>query len=206
MFKFTSWTIGILVLIYAVCGNCPVISASSHLDLVIVASSPPNQPTEAEILDDIVSGGVKLLSEFLQQGGSPNRFFHAAVNAGAIDAVKLMLDRGAKVDLVDGDSLTPLMVAARHTYRVGPEMIRLLLDRGAKVNARANKGSTPLMFAAACPAKHYEASYVQVVELLIKRGAKVNVKNNQGLTPLKIAKNGRWHQIIAVLKKAGARG
>jgi ankyrin repeat protein len=61
------------------------------------------------------------------------------------------------------------------------------------------------MFACACPAKHYEDSYLEVVRLLIKRGAKVNVKNNQGLTPLKIAQEGKWHKITTALKKGGAR-
>ena len=203
--KFMRAAIALLVFSFFICSNESTIAAIRHLERPRSTSYQTSRPSEASVFEDIVSGRVELLDRYLQQGGSPNRFLHAAVNAGSLDAVKMMLDRGAKVDLPGEDGLTPLMVAARHTYRVGVEMIQLLLDRGANVNARANRGSTPLMFACACPAQHYEDSYVEVVRRLIKRGAKVNVKNQQRLTPLKIAKHGRWAKITAVLKQAGAR-
>ncbi len=173
-----------------------------------VAQSPNQAKSEAtdEVFDDIVSNRVDKLKVFLDRGGNVNDYLHPAINAGSIDAVKMMLDRGANVNLIGEDGITPVMLSARLTYRGGVKMTQLLIDKGANVNARASKGSTPLMFASLCTANHYQDEYVKVTKLLIKSGAKVNVKNNKGDTPLSLAKNGGWKKIVAVLKKAGAKG
>jgi uncharacterized protein len=162
---------------------------------------------EDEVLADIYQDHSAKLTTFLNAGGNPNRFLHQAVNNGAMACVKIMLKRGANVDSIDinNDNLTPLMVAARHTYRVGAEMSELLVKYGANVHARASKGSTPIMFAAWGTADHYEDEYVKVVKLLIKNGAKVNVKNKMGTTPLSIARSGKWKKIAATLVRAGAK-
>lgn len=163
--------------------------------------------SEDEVLEDIYQGNSDKLNIFLNTGGNPDRFLHQAVNTGSIICVKIMLKRGANVDSIDinNDNLTPLMVAARHTYRVGAEMSELLVKNGADVNARASKGSTPIMFASWSTAVHYEDEYVKVIKLLIKNGAKVNVKNKMGTTPLSIARSGKWKKIAATLIKAGAK-
>jgi uncharacterized protein len=162
---------------------------------------------ENEVLEDIFNHNVDKLNAFLDAGGNPDRFLHSAVNNGSIAAVELMLKRGANVDAVDlnNDNLTPLMVAARYTYRVGIGMSELLIKNGANVNARASLGSTPIMFASWGTAVHYEDEYVKVVKLLIKNGAKVNVKNKLGNTPLKIARSGGWKKIANLLVKMGAK-
>jgi uncharacterized protein len=173
---------------------------------IIKLSSQQNQESEDELFNDIVINRVEKLTKFLKAGGSPNRFLHSAVNAGAIDCVKLMLTRGANVNLVGQDGLTPVMVSARFTYRTSVKMTDLLISKGANVNAKASKGSTPLMFAASgVVASHYQDEYVKVVQLLIKHGAKVNVKNQMGNTPLSIAKNGKWQKIVEELTSAGAK-
>lgn len=163
--------------------------------------------TEDEVLEDIFQHHTDKLNVFLDAGGNPDKFLHSAVNTGSRECVEIMLKRGANVNAIDisNDNVTPLMVAARHTYRVGSEMSEFLIKSGATVNARASRGSTPIMFAAWGTAVHYEDEYVKVVKLLIKNGAKVNVRNNMGSTPLKIARSGNWKKITAVLIKAGAK-
>jgi uncharacterized protein len=157
------------------------------------------------VFEDIVLNRVDKLKQFLNSGGNPDRYLHAAINAGSIDCVKLMLIRGANVNLADDEGLTPLMISARVTYRGGVEMTKLLINKGANVNARASKGSTALMYAAWGVADRYQDEYVKVVRLLIKHGAKVNVKNKIGASPLSIAKEGKWQKIVIALKKAGAK-
>jgi uncharacterized protein len=167
-----------------------------------------SNPILTEDLKSAISeDNIDALDEYLNNFNTPNYFLHYAVNAGALKCVNKLLKRGANVNLVDtdNDGLTPLMVSAKYTYRVGSEMSLLLIRNGAKVNARAIKGSTPLMFASSSNADHYEDEYVKVVRLLIKNGAKVNVRNEAGDTPLSIAKEGSWRKIVAVLKKAGAK-
>ncbi|WP_310423243.1 ankyrin repeat domain-containing protein [Chamaesiphon sp. VAR_48_metabat_135_sub] len=168
-------------------------------------SSQPIEASVDEVLDDIVINRVEKLKKFVDRGGSPNRYLHAAINSGSIDCVELMLARGANVNLVGEEGLTPVMISARVTYRGGVEMTKLLINKGANVNARAGKGSTALIFAAWGVANHYQDEYVEVVKLLIKHGAKVNVKNKMGDTPLTIAKSGNWKKIVATLKNAGAK-
>lgn len=167
--------------------------------------SEPSTDSEDPIFDDVVLNRVDKLKRFLRKGGIPDRYFDAAINAGAIDCVKLMMARGANVNLPGDEGVTPLMNSVRVTYRGTIEITEFLIKKGAKVNARANKGSTALIYASSGVAAHYEDDYVQVVRLLIKNGEKVNVKNQMGATPLSIAKEEKWKKIVGVLRKAGAK-
>ncbi|MDZ7960363.1 MAG: ankyrin repeat domain-containing protein [Aulosira sp. DedQUE10] len=166
--------------------------------------------TETENPEDILieavsTDQVEILKQFLDQGGDPNRYFALAVSDGAMQSVQLMLLRGANVNYGDTNGITPLMVAARYTYRAGVEMTKLLLDKGAVVNAKSLKGSTALMFACSPVAQHYEDDYAKVVKMLIAKGAQLNVKNQMGASPLSVATQGNWQKIVAILKKAGAK-
>jgi uncharacterized protein len=176
--------------------NHPIVDRSTH---------QANKESVDEIFEEIALNRVNKLKHFLDRGGSPNRYLHGAIDSGSIDCVKLMLARGANVNLTGDEGLTPVMISARVTYRGGVEMTQLLIKKGANVNARASKGSTALMFAAWGVADHYQDDYVKVTRLLVKHGAKVNVKNKMGDTPLIIAKRGNWQKIVATLKNAGAR-
>jgi uncharacterized protein len=190
--------------IAAITVNNPILqSPPSHITAQL-ASKPVGESDEA-VFEDIVSGKVTKLRQFLDRGGNPNLYFHAAVNSGAIDCVKLMIDRGANINLAGDEGVTPLMTSVRVTYRNGLEITKLLVKRGAKINAQADRGITPLMYAAWSVADHYEDEYVNVVQFLIQHGAKVNIKNKMGDTPLSIAKGGNYRKIVATLKKAGAK-
>ena len=220
MSKATIYGTSLVLIVNLLLINHPTIAASKvnllnlatrndrHLNYTHLRVDRSSQPTEEsvdEILDDMTMNRVDKLKKFIDRGGSPNRYLHAAINSGSIDCVNLLLARGANVNLVGEEGLTPVMISARVTYRGGVEMTQLLIKQGANVNARASKGSTPLMFAAWGVADHYQDEYVRVVRLLIKHGAKVNIKNKMGDTPLTIANSGNWQKIVATLKKAGAR-
>jgi uncharacterized protein len=168
-------------------------------------ASESNAEAEDPIYDDVILNRVDKLKQFLTKGGSPDRYFHAAINAGSIDCVKLMVARGANVNLPGDEGVTPLMTSVRITYRGTIEITELLIKKGARINAKASKGSTALMYASSGVAAHYENEYVRVVRLLIKNGAQVNVKNQMGATPLSIAREGKWKKIVATLQKAGAK-
>jgi uncharacterized protein len=206
MSKLSISTVCFVVAANLVLVNHPAISAMPTGEYLLAQSSTQkNKVIEDEIFADIGLNRVDRLQQFLNGGGSANRYFHAAVNSGTIDCVKLMLSRGANVNLAGDEGVTPLMTAVRVTYRGGVEMTELLIKKRANVNARAGKGSTALMYASSSVAAHYEDDYVRVVRLLIKHGAKVNVKNQMGATPLSIAKGGNWKKIVTALKKAGAK-
>jgi uncharacterized protein len=208
MSKFNNFLVCLVVIANPLFIHQSTIAAPTVINSRSVAQSPSqgNVEDRDDVLDDIVSNRVGKLKGFLDRGGSVNDYLHPAINAGAIDPVKMMLSRGANVNLIGEDGITPVMLSAKLTYRVGVKMTQLLIDKGANVNASANKGSTPLMFASLCTASHYQDEYVKVTKLLIKSGAKVNVRNKMGDTPLSLAKSGGWNKIVAVLKKAGAKG
>jgi uncharacterized protein len=174
---------------------------------LVLNQSANEQSTESEdpIFEDIVLNRVEKLKQFLDKGGSPDRYFYAAVNAGAIDCVTMMISRSANVNLPGDEGVTPLMTSVKVTYRGTLEITELLIKKGANVNARAGRGSTALMYASSGVSARYEDDYVQAVRLLIKNGAKVNVKNQKGATPLSIARSGKWKKIVAALQKAGAK-
>jgi ankyrin repeat protein len=58
-----------------------------------------------------------------------------------IDAAKLLLDKGAKVDSKATGGTTPLDLAAQAGC---VDMVNLLLSKGANVNAHDDQGRTPL--------------------------------------------------------------
>ena len=70
------------------------------------------------------------------------RGLHIAVKARDLSWVGFLIQKGARVDLKDGQGNTPLMVAAR----VGNlEAARVLISRGANLNTTNSAGETPLI-------------------------------------------------------------
>jgi ankyrin repeat protein len=109
---------------------------------------------------------------------------------GNLDAVKLLLAKGAKVNAVsrpvmglpsrNGPSefgnLTALLMAAPFGP---PELIKTLLDAGADVNARDVRGMTPLMLAIAT-----DRQDPSVLRMLLEHGADPQVRSNLNETAI----------------------
>ena len=66
---------------------------------------------------------------------------HLAATHCHVDAAKVLLDKGAKIDGKATGGTTPLDLAAQAGC---VDMVKLLLAKGAKVNARDDQGRTPL--------------------------------------------------------------
>jgi ankyrin repeat protein len=137
-----------------------------------------------------------------------------------IDVVKLLISKGADINLKNKYSYSPL-----HSVK-SKEVARLLIENGADVNATDSDGNTPL-HEVFMPEKDWTArikiganvSYCdtnlkELVEYLIEQGADVKVKNKRGETPskkfLKYAKD--WglreettKEIENVFRKHGAK-
>ena len=93
------------------------------------------------------------------------------------DIMKMFLDQGARVGVLDRESRTSLHAAS---YQGDPSSIELLIHHGADVNATDNHGWTPLHFAAA--GENYDA-----LEILIENGSDVAAVDNTGRTALHLA-------------------
>lgn len=109
-----------------------------------------------------------------------------------LEMVKLLLDRGAKIEAKSKDGYTVLSLAisatvfddprnlkGRHCLPGQEEVIRLLLERGANPNAPAGTNSTVFgnalihldICGEKCPVDHLE-----IIKMLLKKGANPNTK------------------------------
>lgn len=115
-----------------------------------------------------------------------------AAKACDVPAAKLLLSRGAKVDLATSQGLTPLLVVAGSNWAITDtrgrfrnekqciELAKMLLDAGANINATNNNGQTSLHAAARMDMKDF-------VRFIGERGANLEAKDRSGATPLDIA-------------------
>ena len=146
---------------------------------------------------------------------------HNAVISGNIETVKLLIDRGAKLDIADEDGVTPLqlameydrdeigsLIAAKGTVpltmtqaiRCGSDNdVMRLLAAGADLKAHDEFGDTPL---------HTAAKYgrIALVTALIEKGADVDALNSLGLqTPLCSASAKGQTEAVRLLLSKGAQ-
>ena len=166
-----------------------------ELKALLEAGADPNSPLRLESLPLTVYHGY---------GNDP---------AARRKIVRLLLDKGAKVNAADKKGRTPLMTAAADgdtdsmqllldrqadchasdaygrtalhdaVYCGVPEAVSLLIARGADVNARTQDGETPLKWAVWRSDRENDARF-SIAEFLLARGAQVNASDAKGVTPL----------------------
>ena len=116
-----------------------------------------------------------------------------AAEIGSVDAMRLLLDRGADVNAQNAFGSTALMWSVSD-----PAKVRLLLDRGAQVNTAAKSGRTALIIAA------FTNPSADVVRLLLAKGAQVDVMDRRHVTPMNGATFGNDTATVRLLLEAGA--
>lgn len=107
---------------------------------------------------------------------------HVAAEFGAVEAARLLLDRGASVDEPAEDGHTPLFHAVSQFHDAGLAMTELLLDRGADRSIRARLPGrydtdeivecTPLDYALRFPGEEFPGANERTIALLRARGAR----------------------------------
>ena len=116
-----------------------------------------------------------------------------AAEIGSVDAMRLLIDRGADVNAQNAFGSTALMWSVSDAAKV-----HLLLDHGAQVNTSARSGRTALIIAA------FTNPSAEVVRLLLAKGAKVQVMDTRHVTPLNAATFGNDTEAVRLLLEAGA--
>jgi len=144
------------------------------------AQRPESPLTQAAIRND-VAALRQLLDDGhnADEGGDPWTPLIWASRSGSIEAIKVLLDSGADVNLAgstgDNWAATPLQHAILQRQ---PAAVRLLLDRGADPNRGAGPGSpAPLLLAAG-------DTDPAILNLLLAHGADPTVEDEHGATPL----------------------
>ncbi|KAG9468250.1 hypothetical protein GDO78_023143 [Eleutherodactylus coqui] len=118
----------------------------------------------------------------------------AAAHAGNLDAVRLMLSRGANLEATDEDGQTPLGLAAHQGHL---SVVELLLERGARHDHSDSRGWSPLRAAA-------WGGHTEVVESLLAFGAQPDTSGPDGRTALRAAAWSGHEGPVKALIRAGA--
>jgi ankyrin repeat protein len=95
-----------------------------------------------------------------------------AAASGNVGAARLLLDKGAKPDLLDQNRTTPLLLGAQNA-----DIVQTLLNHGANPNSANKTGFTHLMLAAM-------NGNLESIQLLTEHGANINTITQAGRAAL----------------------
>ena len=150
----------------------------------LLAAGACTQRPETPLTQAAVRNDVAALRQLLDaghkvdEGGDSWTALIWASRSGSIEAINLLLDSGADVNLPgptgDDWDATPLQHAILAQQ---PAAVRLLLDRGADLNRGAGGSPTPLSLAAG-------DTDPTILKLLLAHGADPSIEDENGATPL----------------------
>lgn len=96
---------------------------------------------------------------------------HMAAESGSVPCIRFLLARGAKVDLRNSETETPLHEAA---FNARPEAIKALLDAGADINLETGDYSFTALHNVLKYKYTVTEQQIETIELLLDRGLDVN--------------------------------
>lgn len=196
------WLLG--VLLSAGCVNqpshqIPVGQISKHEQVVPGPAVPMVQPEfTAAIKEGDVAKVVELLKGNYEQinlplGESGWTPLHRAVLYSHQKLVRVLIEQGADVNLVDNYGWAPLHYAAMNG---NSDALSFLLAYGADKNRKAQQGESPLHWAV-------NNNQNETVSLLVRAGAYLNTLDDLGRTPLDIATTMGLSSLAKYLRDAG---
>jgi uncharacterized protein len=150
----------------------PLLDANPPLDVFDAAAVGRTRG-----LEELLDGEPGLVTSWSKDGFTP---LHLAAFFGEEEAVKILLERGADVNVVSRNPnivVTPLHSAAAGSH---PGIVKLLLEAGADVNAAQDRGFTPLHSAANNDDR-------ESAEALLAAGADPRLTTDDGKTAADIA-------------------
>ncbi|KAI9861085.1 MAG: hypothetical protein M1813_005514 [Trichoglossum hirsutum] len=121
----------------------------------------------------------KPMARLLEENG-------ADINNGHKAVVQLVVEKGADINVRDGEGWTALHRAVKAEAVV---VVQLLVEKGANINTKDNEGRVALHWAA-------QNGHVAVVQLLVEKRVDTNVKHNRGLTALHLAAYERLEDVV----------
>ena len=172
--------------------------------LICFISASAQRSIDEDFLDAVQQKDIPRIDRLLSLGANINArsringYFalQYAINWPDINLVKLLLDKGANINIADDGGTTALIEAADEDGPQYTAIVKLLIARGADIHAdndaailRAARGAAP-----------------EVVRLLLSKGAPVNARSKDyyNSTVLMEATSGGSTQTVEMLLAAGA--
>ncbi|WP_215610259.1 ankyrin repeat domain-containing protein [Leptothoe spongobia] len=125
-------------------GSCHAVDRQVNAEsTAVVDVAPP-------LVKATLEGDADAVSMLLEQGSDPNVVYHTntaltyAARDGFIEIAHLLIEHGADVNWVDGEGVTPLILAA---FKDHIELVQLLLQQGADTTVRDQWDRTALDYA-----------------------------------------------------------
>ncbi len=103
-----------------------------------------------------------------------------ACQEGHFEIVKLLVSRGAKVNVQDEDGFTPLQQAVGDNH---PDLVSFLIESGAELDSRAHADGNGTPLHTACAYGHTECARV-----LLSHAANAGLKDDEGRIPADYAR------------------
>jgi ankyrin repeat protein len=124
-----------------------------------------------------------------------------AAVADDVATLKLLLQLGASAKQITSRYDGTALIAAAHLGH--DEVVKLLIDAGAPLDHVNNLGWTALIEAIVLG--QGGPRHVATLNALVRAGANVNLADRTGQTPLQLARQRRYHAMVAILEQAGAK-
>lgn len=129
--------------------------------------------------------------------GTGTTALHNAAYFGNLEMLKLLMEKGAGIEVKNNRGMTPLLSACGSPFSA-TDVLDCLIAAGANLKAADNDGRTALIFSIV-----YQKT--DFVKKLLEQDADINQANLYGMTPLALAAGRGNYTIVKLLLDRGAR-
>lgn len=147
---------------------------TAHID------SEGSDSTQAKIANAIIAAGANINSQIT----TGETTLSIAIGNDHPEVAEVLLNAGAKTDIIDSNGWTPLMLAV---YLGKIDIVRQALKLPSNLNTRNSDGLTALHLTANSSSYGGDKLQAQIAKLLLNAGANVNSKAIEGSTALHFA-------------------
>lgn len=142
----------------------------------------------------IIGASTNATAEVRKTDADGRSAIHYAAMGGSIEILKLLLDKGAPMNLLDSKRRSPLFLSALHKKN---DAFDFLLELGGKVNQQAMGGMTIAMVGAF-------SSNLHILKTAVEKGVRLDTKDHNGKTVADYAKQSKNPEILAYVESLTA--